>query len=178
MQQVVLVNEDDVELGTMEKMETHRKGLLHRAFSIFIFDQYGRMLLQQRSADKYHGALLWSNACCSHPFPGEKIEDAAQRRLMEELGFQAPLQKIFTFLYRAEVENGLIEHEMDHVFTGEYQGRIRINPKEVSAYEYASMEWLRKKLQTDPGLFTTWLRIAFPRVEEWWSENYPSEDKI
>src|SRR5437763_15474807 len=112
-QQVILVSAQDKELGVMEKIEAHRKGLLHRAFSVFIFDKDGRMLLQQRAAEKYHGGLLWTNACCSHPSPGETIEAAAARRVNEELGFTTPLKKIFAFTYKADVENNLIEHEYD-----------------------------------------------------------------
>ena len=121
---VILVNEKDQPIGLMDKMEAHQKGILHRAFSVFLFDKKGRMLLQQRAKEKYHGALLWTNACCSHPFENEKIEDAAQRRMREELGVTTPLEKIFCFTYHAAVENELIEHEYDHVFAGEYEGNI------------------------------------------------------
>src|SRR6187200_1451519 len=114
-QDVILVTALDEEIGVMEKMEAHQKGLLHRAFSVFIFDREGKMLLQQRAAQKYHGGLLWTNACCSHPYPHEDVKDAAKRRLAEELGFSIELKKIFAFTYKAEVENDLIEHEYDHV---------------------------------------------------------------
>ena len=109
----------------MEKMEAHKKGLLHRAFSVFIFNGKGEMLLQQRALNKYHSGGLWTNACCSHPMPGEKTEDAADRRLKEELGFETPLEKIFDFVYKAEFDNGLTEYEFDHVFAGEYEGEIK-----------------------------------------------------
>jgi isopentenyl-diphosphate Delta-isomerase len=168
--EVILVSEDDIAIGTMEKMEAHRRGVLHRAFSVFIFDRQGNMLLQQRSAEKYHGALLWSNTCCSHPFPAEEVEVAAARRLKEEMGFTAPLEKIFTFTYKADVENNLIEHEYDHVFAGIYEGTIELNPSEVAAYEYLPMEVVSRRLNDEPASFTAWFRIAFPLVERWWKQ--------
>ena len=135
-QEVVLVNENDEVVGAMPKMEAHQKGLLHRAFSVFIFDSKGRMLLQQRAAEKYHGAHLWTNACCSHPYPGERTEDAAKRRLKEELGFGVKLHEIFSFTYYAKVENDLIEHEFDHVFLSKRTSLPSLNraiPKPVLA---------------------------------------------
>lgn len=163
-QQVILVNEADEPIGIMEKLEAHRRGLLHRAFSVFIFDRKGRMLLQQRAAEKYHGGLLWTNACCSHPFPGETVEAAAQRRLREELGFQTPLQKAFAFTYRADVENGLTEHEFDHVFTGTYEGRIEADRSEVADVKYLEMEQIKSDLEKTPEKFTAWFRLAFGKV--------------
>ncbi|MGZ3847460.1 MAG: isopentenyl-diphosphate Delta-isomerase, partial [Flavisolibacter sp.] len=141
-------------------------------FSVFIFDRKGRMLLQQRAGEKYHGAHLWTNACCSHPFPGEEVDTAAQRRLKEELGFSTVLQEIFSFTYRATVENNLVEHEYDHVFTGEYEGRLEPNPDEVSDFEYVDINEIKKQIQTDPVRFTSWFKIAFPRIETWWRERY------
>jgi len=170
--EVVLVNEKDEPTGVMEKMEVHQKGLLHRAFSVFIFDSGGRMLLQQRAAKKYHGAHLWTNACCSHPYPGETVEDAAQRRLQEELGFTTPLQKIFCFTYHAHVENGLIEHEFDHVFAGEYEDVIYPNPHEVSHYAFVTIQQVKNDMQLFPERFTSWFKIAIPQIEEWWREKY------
>jgi isopentenyl-diphosphate delta-isomerase len=170
--QVILVNEQDQPLGLMDKLEAHQKGILHRAFSVFLFDKKGRMLLQQRSAEKYHGALLWTNACCSHPHENENIEKAAVRRMQEELGVIATLKKIFCFTYHAAVENELIEHEYDHVFAGEYEGPIFPNPQEVAAYKYREMDQIRSELQTSPQGFTSWFRIAFPRIELWWKEVY------
>ncbi|MBA2745620.1 MAG: isopentenyl-diphosphate Delta-isomerase [Flavisolibacter sp.] len=165
---VILVNAQDEEVGLMEKMEAHRKGLLHRAFSIFIFDGKGSMLLQQRAANKYHGAYLWTNACCSHPHPGEGVHAAAVRRLEEELGFTTTIEKIFDFVYHAPVENDLIEHEYDHVFAGQYEDRIRANPEEVMDYRYIDMEALKKEMDVQPERFTTWFRIAYPEIEKWW----------
>ena len=167
---VILVTENDEAIGVMEKMEAHRQGVLHRAFSVFLFDQEGRMLLQQRSAHKYHGALLWSNTCCSQPCPGEAVEAAAERRLQEELGFTAPLEKIFTFTYKAAVENGLTEHEFDHVFAGVYTGPVQPNPAEVADYAYQPMELIHEQVNNHPDSFTSWFRIAFPLVEKWWQQ--------
>ena len=151
----------------MEKMEAHRQGVLHRAFSVFIFNSKGEMLLQQRTMHKYHSGGLWTNACCSHPRPGESIEEAAARRLKEELGFETPLQKIFRFTYSASFENGLTEHEVDHVFFGRYNGEINFNTYEVQDVCYRSVEEIESSLQTHPQKFTRWFHIAFPKINEW-----------
>ena len=169
---VILVDEQDQVIGTMEKMEAHRKGVLHRAFSIFIFDTRGRMLLQQRAAQKYHGGLLWTNACCSHPYPDELTQTAAHRRLFEELGFDTTLTEIFAFTYKAEVENHLIEHEFDHVFAGEYNAQITPNPDEVASFCYSTMEDIKTAIHHHPGKFTSWFRIVFPQIEAWWQKQY------
>lgn len=177
MIEVVLVNENNEVMGTIEKMEAHRKGLLHRAFSIFIFNENGEMLIQQRSSSKYHGALLWTNACCSHPYPGEEISVAAHRRLKEELGIEIPLTEIFSFLYRADVENNLVEHEYDHVFAGEYSKELHPDANEVADYAYCTMNDLSQRLQQHPERFTTWFCIAFPRIKEWWQAKYNAYSK-
>lgn len=166
-QEVILVNENDEPIGVMEKMEAHQKGLLHRAFSVFIFDTKGKMLLQQRAAEKYHGAHLWTNACCSHPYPEEKTGDAAQRRLKEELGFVTDLAEIFSFTYRAQVENNLIEHEFDHVFAGTYEGEIHPDSNEVGDYVYEDMNEIKRRIEDRPEEFTSWFKIAFPKIENW-----------
>lgn len=171
-QEVILVTEDDAPIGTMEKMQAHHLGVLHRAFSVFIFDKKGRMLLQRRAMEKYHGAGLWSNACCSHPYPEEQTEDAAHRRIQEEMGFSTELEKIFAFTYRTNVENNLIEHEYDHVFAGEYNGEISINKEEVLDYCYKYMNDIKSALKEQPGKFTTWFFLAFPRIEAWWEQQY------
>lgn len=171
-QEVILVTENDEEIGAVDKMKAHADGLLHRAFSIFIFDRKGRLLLQQRSGEKYHGAWLWTNTCCSHPYPGEQTEAAAQRRLQEEMGFSTPLLKLFEFKYRADVENNLIEHEYDHVFIGSYEGEVNINKSEVADYCYKEMDNMRSELNEQPGKFTAWFKIAFPKIEAWWCEQY------
>jgi isopentenyl-diphosphate delta-isomerase len=169
---VILVNEKDEAEGKMEKMEAHIKGLLHRAFSVFIFNSKGEMLLQRRALNKYHSGGLWSNACCSHPYPGEETDQGAIRRLREELGFSALVNKTFDFTYRAEFSNGLTEHEFDHVFTGEYNGVVHANPEEVCDYCYKNIEDIRYSMQIHPEKFTAWLHIIFPRIEAWWKEQY------
>ena len=171
-QQVILVNEKDEAIGSVEKIEAHRKGLLHRAFSIFIFNSKGEMLLQQRAFHKYHSGGLWSNACCSHPRPDEETKKASLRRLKEELGIETSLEKIFDFLYKTSFENGLIEYEFDHVFAGEYEGGININPEEVTGYCYKTLTEIKASLQTDPKKYTAWFHLAFPKVENWWKWRY------
>jgi len=170
-QHVILVDEKDNVTGTIGKMEAHTKGILHRAFSIFIFNSKNEMLLQQRAFSKYHSAGLWSNACCSHPYPGEDTKAAARRRLQEELGFTTNIQKIFDFIYTTSFDNGLIENEFDHVFIGERDGDIKINPDEVHDYAFVSMRVLKQELQQDPEKFTAWFHLAFPRIENWWAQN-------
>lgn len=174
-EEVILVNEHDEVTGSMEKMEAHRKGLLHRAFSIFIFNGKGEMLLQQRAFSKYHSGGLWTNACCSHPQPGEETKDAVQRRLKEELGFETAVKKIFDFTYRAEFDNGLIEHEFDHVFAGEYEGELKVNSEEVNDFCYKEMKAIKQSLQTHPHKYTAWFHLAFPKIEDWWIKNYNLE---
>ncbi len=170
--QVILVTEQDEAIGTMEKMEAHQKGALHRAFSVFIFDSKGRMLLQKRAAEKYHGALLWSNTCCSHPYPEEKVELAAKRRLQEEMGFDTKLENIFSFIYCETVENNLVEHEYDHVFVGEYEGKISLNEKEVDDFAYKNMSDIKRSIIDQPDDYTKWFKIVLPRIEEWWQKRY------
>lgn len=169
---VILVDEHDDMVGIMDKMEAHRQGLLHRAFSVFIFNHKGEMLLQQRALDKYHSGGLWTNACCSHPIPGEKTKDAAQRRLMEELGFTTPIEKIFDFLYKAKFDNGLTEHEFDHVFAGEYEGKLKANPDEVNDFCYKSIPEIKEIIQSHPQKYTAWFHLAFPKIETWWESRY------
>jgi isopentenyl-diphosphate delta-isomerase len=175
MQQVILVNERDEEIGLMEKMEAHEKALLHRAFSIFLFNGNGEMLLQQRAASKYHSPLLWTNACCSHPMPGETIEAAAKRRLQEELGFETTLTKAFHFTYKAAFENGLTEHEFDHVLVGVYEGEMKLNTEEVQSIKYLSASALMSELQQQPNNYTEWFKIAFPLLQDWLKENKLNE---
>ncbi len=171
MEQVILVNEYDVELGLMEKIEAHEKALLHRAFSVFVFNDQSEMLLQQRALTKYHSGGLWTNACCSHPRPGEIILQAANRRLQEEMGFETPLTKVFDFVYKAPFSNGLTEHEFDHVFVGQYNGTIHPNHEEVANYAFYSMEEIESITFNDPEFFTEWFKIAFPMIKKWWQQN-------
>jgi isopentenyl-diphosphate delta-isomerase len=167
MIKVILVNEEDIETGSMEKMEAHQKAVLHRAFSVFIFNSKGEMLLQQRALNKYHSGGLWTNACCSHPQPGEETIDAAIRRLQEEMGFSTTIKKVFDFIYKADFENGLTEYEFDHVFIGNYEGAINADPQEVSDYCYKTMAGINDSLRTHPQKYTAWFKIAFPKVAEY-----------
>lgn len=163
-EQVILVNSNDESLGLMNKMEAHEKGVLHRAFSIFIFNSCNELLIQQRALIKYHTPGLWANTCCSHPRMGETLEEAAKRRLMEEMGMKCDFEEAFTFLYKSEVGQGLIEHEYDHVFIGYCDDTPKINPAEVAAWHYENMDDLRYDLQVNPQKYTIWFRIAFDRV--------------
>lgn len=175
MEQVVLVNELDEVVGKMEKMEAHIKGVLHRAFSVFIFNGKGELLLQQRAFSKYHSAGLWTNACCSHPRPEEENCMAAQRRLKEELGFTTPLTKAFDFIYKTRFDNGLTEYELDHVFIGEYDGPVFPVPEEVADYRFISLDQVANQLQTHPENYTSWFHIAFPKVKTW---QMPDSEKL
>jgi isopentenyl-diphosphate delta-isomerase len=170
MEEVILVDARDTPVGTAEKMHAHREGLLHRAFSVFVFSADGRMLLQRRAASKYHSGSLWTNSCCSHPRPGEALEDAAHRRLREEMGFDCPLRHAFSFQYHAELDAGLREHELDHVFLGEWDGHPEPDPGEVEAWRYVEMAELRRELRDHPSRFTVWFRIAMRRIA---SETFP-----
>ncbi|MEP6648037.1 MAG: isopentenyl-diphosphate Delta-isomerase [Saprospiraceae bacterium] len=174
--EVILVDAKDQAIGSRDKMEAHELGLLHRAFSIFIFNTKGEMLLQQRAMNKYHSGGLWTNACCSHPLPQEETPAAAQRRLKEELGFSTPIKKVFDFVYKAEFDNGLIEYEFDHVFTGEYDGPINFNKEEVKDFCYRNVSEIGQDLQSHPQKYTAWFHVAFPKIEEWWSRQY--KDKV
>lgn len=171
MAYLVLVNERDEAIGTMEKMEVHKKGLLHRAFSVFIFNGKGEMLLQQRAAGKYHSAGLWTNACCSHPGKDQDVSFAAAHRLQEEMGFRTILEKAFEFTYRASFDNGLTEHEYDHVFTGVYEGSIMPDAKEVMDYCFMSMDAIRASIESHPQKYTSWFKIAFPKMERYLAGN-------
>lgn len=162
-----MVNEQDEQVGAMEKIQAHRQALLHRAFSVFVFNDKGEMLLQQRAAGKYHSGGLWTNACCSHPRPGEITGEAAVRRLKEEMGFEAKLYKLFDFIYKTEFDNGLSEHEFDHVFAGVYNGAISPDKAEVQDYCFKSMNDIKESLLLRPDQYTVWFRIAFPMVKEW-----------
>ena len=162
--EVILVNEIDEALGSMEKMEAHQKGLLHRAFSIFIFNKKGELLLQQRASGKYHSAELWTNTCCSHPAPGEDILSAAHRRLREEMGFDTELDFAFNFIYKTDFDNGLIEHELDHVFIGNYEGAILPNKEEVKDYCFMKIPSILESMQQRPMKYTSWFKIALPKL--------------
>ena len=171
MEQVILVDVDDCEIGLMEKMEAHKQAVLHRAFSVFLFNTQGKMLLQQRALTKYHSAGLWTNTCCSHPRPGERLENAVSRRLMEEMGITAKVSKAFDFIYQAALPDHLNEHEFDHVFIGNFDDEVRPNHLEVANFVYQSMEEIAANLQSHPEKYTVWFKIAFPKVVEWYQSN-------
>lgn len=163
---VILVDELDNQIGLMEKMEAHEKGLLHRAFSVFVFDSQGRFLLQRRAFEKYHSGGLWTNACCSHPRDGETIEEAAKRRLNEELGFITDVEEQFSFIYNRKLDKGLTEHEYDHVLFAKYEGKMDLNPAEVAEVKYVDLDVLKKDLMQHPNDYTEWFKICFNEVLE------------
>ena len=163
IQKVILVNEKDEVLGSMEKLEAHLKGALHRAFSIFIFNDQKELLIHQRAFDKYHSPGLWTNTCCSHPFPEETTLGAANRRLEEEMGMQCSLTPIFTFVYKAGFENGLTEHEFDHVMIGYYNSEPKININEVADWKWMSLENVRLDIKSHPENYTAWFKIIFDK---------------
>jgi len=158
---VVLVDKNDNPIGLMEKIEAHRRGLLHRAFSVFIIDDANRLLLQKRSQTKYHSPGLWTNTCCSHPRNGEIIIDAANRRLMQEMGMSANLKHMFSFIYRAEFDNGLIEHEFDHVFIGKSNSDPVINSDEVCEWKWTEIKKIKKDIIENSHHYTEWFKIIF-----------------
>ena len=160
-EQVILVNEKDEPIGLMGKMEAHEKGLLHRAFSVFVFNSKQEVLLQQRAACKYHSPNLWTNTCCSHPRAGETNQQAGERRLQEEMGLQVPLQEVFSFIYKAPFDNGLIEHEYDHVLIGYSDAQPQINPEEVASWKWLSLEAIKEDILQAPERYTAWFKIIF-----------------
>ncbi|MBI4292289.1 MAG: isopentenyl-diphosphate Delta-isomerase [Betaproteobacteria bacterium] len=162
--EVILVDENDNQIGISEKIKAHLGGKLHRAFSIFIFNASGQMLLQKRAKGKYHSGGLWSNACCSHPNPGENTEAAAHRRLNEELGFDCPLVEVYQFVYQAKLDGGLSEHEYDHVLIGSYDAEPRVNPSEVDDWKWIDPASLREDMQRNPANYTYWLRVSLDDV--------------
>ncbi|MFI5148183.1 MAG: isopentenyl-diphosphate Delta-isomerase [Bacteroidia bacterium] len=157
---VILVDESDKAIGEMDKLEVHQKGLLHRAFSIFIFNDAGLLLLQCRADEKYHSGGLWTNTCCGHPQPGEETAAGAVRRLQEETGIVTELRKKFSFIYHAPLEQNLFEHEYDHVFTGICNREPLLNKEEASAYRWISLSDLKKEMKDYPERFTAWFKIA------------------
>lgn len=163
---VILVNATDTAIGTADKLEAHRAGRLHRAFSVFVFNHRGELLLQRRAAGKYHSGGLWSNSCCSHPRPGEATEAAARRRLVEEMGFSCPLETVSAMVYRADVGGGLIEHEYDHLLIGRWSGRPSPDPAEVEDWRWVAMDALRQEVALHPRRFTYWFRAALRELED------------
>jgi isopentenyl-diphosphate delta-isomerase len=164
LEYVILVNENDQEIGKMEKQEAHEKGLLHRAFSVFIFNDQKELLLQQRALTKYHSAGLWTNTCCSHPRVNETIVDAAHRRLQEEMGFDCLLEVKTSFIYKADFDNGLTEHEFDHVLVGNFNGEVIINSAEVASYKWVELDWLKQDMVKNPNTYTAWFKIISKNI--------------
>lgn len=159
MEQVILVDKNDNPIGTMEKMEAHRKGLLHRAFSILVFNSKGQMLLQKRSWKKYHSGGLWTNTCCSHPQPNENMETAMRRKLQQEMGIDAIPEFSHKFIYKIDLENNLTEHEYDHVYIARYDGEPQINHDEVDEWRFEDLSSLRKAIQENPQDYTYWFKL-------------------
>ena len=158
---VVLVDEHDNQVGLMPKMEAHEKAVLHRAFSVFVFNDQGELMLQQRAATKYHSPLLWTNTCCSHQRDGETSLAAGKRRLQEEMGFVCDLTEVFQFVYKAPFDNGLTEHELDHVMIGTYNGEPNVNPEEVASHKWMSLEDVKNDMEDNPQQYTAWFKIIF-----------------
>lgn len=163
-ERVILVDADDREIGSEVKLRAHELGVLHRAISVFLFDDAGRVLLQRRAAGKYHSSGLWSNTCCGHPRPGESTAGAAARRLAEEMGIECALSPAFSFTYRADLGAGLIEHEVDHVFTGRFSGTPAPDQREVEAWGWMPMPMLLTESLAEPDRFSVWLPIALKEL--------------
>lgn len=162
-ERVILVNRFDEQIGTMPKMEAHEKAVLHRAFSVFIMNDKGETMLQQRAAQKYHSPLLWTNTCCSHQREGENNIEAGKRRLLEEMGFTTELKELFSFIYKAPFDNGLTEHELDHVMMGSYEQDPEINPEEVADWKWMKPEAIKEDISERPNAYTAWFKIIFDK---------------
>jgi isopentenyl-diphosphate delta-isomerase len=177
-EEVILVNENDEVIGVGEKIETHLTGALHRAFSVFIFNSAGQLLLQKRARSKYHSKGLWSNTCCGHPRPGESTEEASRRRLGEEMGFECNVREVFEFLYHAKLDCGLSEHEYDHVLIGRFDGSPKPNADEVDDWKWVDLTSLESDVKENPNNYTYWLRVSLgelcrsirPAEGEWGNE--------
>jgi isopentenyl-diphosphate delta-isomerase len=166
-EQVILVNEKDEQIGLMAKMEAHEKALLHRAFSVFIFNDKNELMLQQRALDKYHSPGLWTNTCCSHQRNGEGNIEAGKRRLQEEMGFVVDLEEVISFMYKAPFDNGLTEHEYDHVMVGMYHGEPTINLEEVASWKWMPLEDVKVDIVLHPNVYTEWFKIIFNKFYEY-----------
>lgn len=165
-EQVILVNENNEQIGLMPKMEAHEKALLHRAFSVFIFNDKNELMLQQRALDKYHSPGLWTNTCCSHQRDGESNIEAGKRRLQEEMGFVTNLKESISFIYKAPFDNGLTEHEYDHVLLGTYNGEPKINKDEVASWKWMKIEDVKVDMALHPEKYTAWFKIIFEKFYE------------
>ncbi|MDQ6472122.1 isopentenyl-diphosphate Delta-isomerase [Flavobacterium sp. LHD-80] len=164
---VILVNENDEQIGLMPKLEAHEKALLHRAFSVFILNNKNEIMLQQRAHHKYHSPLLWTNTCCSHQREGENNIEAGSRRLFEEMGFKSELKELFHFIYKAPFDNGLTEHELDHVMIGYYDDEPAINPEEVEDWKWMSIEDVKADIEKQPEIYTVWFKIIFDEFDHY-----------
>lgn len=162
-EKVILVNERDEQIGLMPKMEAHEKALLHRAFSVFVFNDRNELMIQQRAIEKYHSPGLWTNTCCSHQREGESNIDAGKRRLQEEMGFSTDLKETTSFIYKAPFDNGLTEHEYDHILIGNFEGEPDLNPDEVSDWKWISIDNLKIDMATNPDKYTEWFKIIFDK---------------
>lgn len=162
-EKVILVNQKDEQVGLMPKMEAHEKGLLHRAFSVFIFNDKNELMLQQRALSKYHSPGLWTNTCCSHQREGEDNISAGKRRLQEEMGFSTELRDTISFVYKAAFDNGLTEHEYDHILVGKFNDDPNLNPEEAAAFKWLSLEEVREDMQKNPLIYTEWFKIIFEK---------------
>ncbi|TBW28378.1 isopentenyl-diphosphate Delta-isomerase [Gramella sp. KN1008] len=162
-EKVILVNEKDEQIGLMEKIEAHEKALLHRAFSVFVFNENNELMIQQRAFSKYHSPGLWTNTCCSHQREGESNIQAGKRRLQEEMGFTTELKDTISFIYKAPFDNGLTEHEFDHILVGKFDGVPVLNPDEVAAWKWVSLEDLKKDMKKNPHIYTEWFKIIFDK---------------
>lgn len=160
-EQVILVDQQDNPIGLMEKIEAHEKALLHRAFSVFVFNDKNELMLQQRAAEKYHSPLLWTNTCCSHQRDGESNIEAGKRRLQEEMGFSCELKEVFSFIYKAPFDNGLTEHEYDHVMIGRFNDEPIVNPEEVVSYKWMPLIEVKNDIENHPEEYTAWFKIIF-----------------
>ena len=165
MEKVILVDKNNRKIGIEEKIKAHREGKLHRAFSIFVFNSKGELLIQKRAKTKYHSGGLWSNTVCSHPRPNESYHKAVHRRLREEMGFDCKLRKLFCFIYKAKFRNGLIENEYDCVFAGKFDGRPKPNPKEVADCKWILVKKLRQDIIKNPNKYSVWLKIALKKIK-------------
>lgn len=170
-EQVILVNEQDEPIGLMAKLEAHEKAVLHRAFSVFILNDKKEIMLQQRATHKYHSPLLWTNTCCSHQRSGETNIQAGMRRLQEEMGFTAELKELFHFIYKAPFDNGLTEHELDHVMIGYYNDMPHINTEEVENWKWMTIEAVRQDMKDNPGIYTVWFKIIFDEFYHYLEEH-------
>lgn len=163
---VLLVDEKDLVIGQMEKLEAHEKGLLHRAFSVFVFNRENKLLLQRRALEKYHSGGLWTNTCCSHPGPNQDLESAAKQRMIEEMGFSCEIDHQFSFVYKYELDKGLTEHELDHVFFAKSDIKPKPNPAEVMDFKYISLDDLEKDILENPENYTKWLIHIFEKMKK------------